>query len=204
MAIRTIYIVDDDDPVRDSLRALLGVRSDLLIQCYRSGNAFLERADELDPGVLLLDYHMPGTNGLDVLGAIDRSKFMTIMLTGHASVGLAVEVIRAGAVDFQEKPYEPDSLLRTIDAAFERLEQGRVVANRVQAAQAKIDRLSSREKAVLEGLIEGYPNKIIAHELEISPRTVEIHRSKVMEKLEVRSLSEALRISFAAGLIPVD
>lgn len=204
MAIRTIYIVDDDDPVRESLRALLGVRSDLLIHCYKSGNAFLEQVEELDPGVLLLDYHMPGVSGLDVLGTIDRGRFMTIMLTGHASVGLAVEVIRAGAVDFQEKPYEPDSLLRTIDAAFERLEQGRVVANRVQAAQAKIDRLSSREKAVLEGLIEGYPNKIIAHELEISPRTVEIHRSKVMEKLEVRSLSEALRISFAAGLIPVD
>lgn len=204
MAIRTIHIVDDDEPVRESLRALLGVRSDLLIHCYKSGDAFLERTEELDPGVLLLDYHMPGISGLDVLGRIDRSKFMTIMLTGHASVGLAVEVIRAGAVDFQEKPYEPESLMATIDAAFERLEQGRVVADRVQAAQAKIARLSSREKAVLEGLIEGYPNKIIAHELKISPRTVEIHRSKVMEKLEVRSLSEALRISFAAGLIPVD
>lgn len=204
MAIRTIYIVDDDDPVRDSLRALLGVRSDLLIHCYRSGSAFLEQAEELEPGVLLLDYHMPEISGLDVLGAIDRSRFMTIMLTGHASVGLAVEVIRAGAVDFQEKPYEPEGLLRTIDGAFERLEEGRAVANRVQAAQAKIERLSTREKAVLEGLIEGYPNKIIAHELKISPRTVEIHRSKVMEKLEVRSLSEALRISFAAGLIPVD
>lgn len=204
MAIRTIYIVDDDDPVRDSLRALLSVRSDLLIHCYKSGNAFLERSEELEPGVLLLDYHMPETTGVDVLDVIDQSKFMTIMLTGHASVGLAVEVIRAGAVDFQEKPYEPDSLLRTIDAAFERLEQGRVVASRVQAAQTKIARLSTREKAVLKGLIEGHPNKIIAHELEISPRTVEIHRSKVMEKLEVRSLSEALRISFAAGLIPVD
>lgn len=203
MAIRTIYLVDDDDAVRDSLRALLGVRSDLLIHCYKSGNAFMERADELEPGVLLLDYHMPGTSGLDVLRAIDRSKFMAIMLTGHASVGLAVEVIRAGAIDFQEKPYEPESLMRTVDEAFERLEQGRAMANRVEAAQAKIERLSSRERAVLEGLIEGYPNKVIAHELEISPRTVEIHRSKVMEKLEVRSLSEALRISFAAGLIPV-
>jgi two-component system response regulator FixJ len=203
VAIRTIYIVDDDDPVRDSLRALLGTRSDLLIHCYKSGAAFLERSDELDPGVLLLDYHMPQTSGLEVLRMIDRSKFMAIMLTGHASVGLAVEVIRAGAVDFQEKPYEPDNLLRTVDEAFERLEQGRAMANRVQAAQAKIERLSSRERAVLEGLIEGYPNKVIAHELEISPRTVEIHRSKVMDKLEVRSLSEALRISFAAGLIPV-
>jgi len=204
VSTRTIYIVDDDDPVRDSLRTLLGVRSNLLIHCYRSGSAFLEQARELDPGVLLLDYHMPGVTGVDVLRAIDRTKFMTIMLTGHASVGLAMEVMRAGAADFLEKPYEPEALLATIDAAFEKLERDFAAATRIEMARAKIERLSNRERAVLEGLIEGHSNKVIAYELDISPRTVEIHRSKVMEKLEVRSLSEALRVSFAAGMVPVD
>lgn len=204
MSTRTIYIVDDDDAVRDSLRALLGVRSNLLIHCYKSGTAFLERSRELDPGVLLLDYHMPGITGAEVLAAIDRGKFMTIMLTGHATVELAMQAIRAGAVDFLEKPYELETLLRTVDAAFERLERDTAAAARVEAARAKIQQLSDREKAVLDGLIEGHSNKIIAHDLGISPRTVEIHRSKVMEKLNVRSLSEVLRISFAAGIAPTD
>lgn len=204
MATRTIYIVDDDDAVRDSLRSLLAIHSNLLIHCYRSGSSFLEQVDELQPGVLLVDYHMPGISGIDVLRCIERNKFMTIMLTGHASVSLAMDVIRAGAVDFLEKPYEPERLLETVDATFERLEQNRAADARVAAAQAKIERLSAREKAVLEGLIRGHANKVIAHELDISPRTVEIHRSKLMDKLEVSSLSEALRLSFAAGLVPID
>jgi len=201
---RTIHIVDDDDPVRDSVRMLLATRSNLLIRCYKSGTPFLEQADDLEPGVLLLDYHMPEVSGLDVLRAIDRDKFLTVMLTGHGSVGLAMEVIRAGGVDFIEKPYEPARLLEIVDAAFEKLEKNRAADARVAAARAKIERLSERERSVLEGLIEGQSNKVIAHQLDISPRTVEIHRSKVMEKLQVRSLSEALRISFAAGLIPLD
>lgn len=204
MSTRTIYIVDDDDAVRNSLRSLLAVRSNMLIHCFKSGSAFLEQIDELAPGVLLLDYHMPGVSGTEVLRDVDRTKFMTIMLTGHGSVGLAMEAIRAGAIDFLEKPYDHQSLLQTIEAAFEKLEQDRAAAARVGAAQAKIDRLSAREKAVLSGLIEGRSNKVIAHELEISPRTVEIYRSNLMDKLEVRSLSEALRISFAAGMVPVD
>jgi two-component system response regulator FixJ len=201
---RSIYVVDDDDAVRNSLRSLLGIRSNLLIRCYKTGQAFLEQSEELDPGVLLLDYHMPGISGIDVLRASDKTKFMTIMLTGHGSVPLAMEVIRGGAVDFLEKPYEPRALLQTIDATFDRLEQDQAEGARVAAARAKIERLSGREKAVLEGLIMGHSNKVIAHDLEISPRTVEIHRAKVMDKLEVRTLSETLRISFAAGLIPLD
>lgn len=204
MSTRTIYIVDDDDAVRNSLRSLLAVRSNMLIHCFKSGSAFLEQVEELGPGVLLLDYHMPGVSGIDVLRDLDRAKFMTIMLTGHGSVGLAMEAIRAGAVDFLEKPYDHQSLLQTIEGAFEKLEEDRAAAARVEAAQTKIDRLSAREKAVLKGLIEGRSNKVIAHELEISPRTVEIYRSNLMDKLEVRSLSEALRISFAAGMVPVD
>lgn len=204
MKTRSIYIVDDDDSIRNSLHSLLSVRSDLLIDCFNSGSAFLQRAGKLDPGVLILDSHMPGVRGVDVLRTIDRGRFMTIMLTGQANVGLAIEVMRAGAVDLLEKPCDPDMLLQAVDAAFEKLKQVRGVAARTEAAQRKIQRLSERERAVLDGLIKGQANKVIAYELEISPRTVEIHRAKLMEKLEVRSLSEALRISFAAGIVPFE
>ena len=200
---RTIYIVDDDDAVRASLHSLLSVRGDLVIRSYRSGDAFLEEADELDPGVLLLDFHMPGATGLDVLNAIgQRPTFAAVILTGQGNVGLAVQAMKAGALDFIEKPYEADQLMQVIDMAFSRLEQNSDAASRVDAAKGKIAKLSPRECDVLMGLIEGRSNKVIAYELDISPRTVEIYRANLMEKLEVRSLSEALRVAFAAGLIP--
>ena len=200
---RTIYIVDDDDAVRASLHSLLSVRGDLVIRSYRSGDAFLDEADELDPGVLLLDFHMPGASGLDVLNTVgQRPTFASVILTGQGNVGLAVQAMKAGALDFIEKPYEADQLMQVIDTAFSRLEQNSDAALRVDAAKSKIAKLSPRECDVLMGLIEGRSNKVIAYELDISPRTVEIYRANLMDKLEVRSLSEALRVAFAAGLIP--
>jgi len=200
---RAIYIVDDDDAVRASLHSLLSVRSDLVVRGYRSGDAFLEQVKELDPGVLLLDFHMPGSTGLDVLNALDSSpRFVPIVLTGQGNVGLAVQAMKAGALDFIEKPYEAETLMQLVDTAFSRLEEDSQAAARIGAAEAKIAKLSPRETDVLKGLIEGRSNKIIAYELDISPRTVEIYRANLMEKLEVRSLSEALRIAFAAGLFP--
>lgn len=200
---RTIYIVDDDDAVRASLHSLLSVRPDLIVRGYRSGDAFLEQEAELDPGVVLLDFHMPGSSGLDVLLKLDRSpKFVPIVLTGQGNVGLAVQAMKAGALDFIEKPYEAEFLLKVIDQAFSKLEEDGEAAARTATAESKIAKLSPRETDVLKGLIEGRSNKIIAYELDISPRTVEIYRANLMEKLEVRSLSEALRIAFAAGLFP--
>ncbi len=200
---RTIYIVDDDDAVRASLHSLLSVRPDLIVRGYRSGDAFLEQEGELDPGVVLLDFHMPGSSGLDVLVKLDRSpKFVPIVLTGQGNVGLAVQAMKAGALDFIEKPYEAEFLLKVIDQAFSKLEEDGEAAARTATAESKIAKLSPRETDVLKGLIEGRSNKIIAYELDISPRTVEIYRANLMEKLEVRSLSEALRIAFAAGLFP--
>lgn len=202
---RTIYIVDDDDAVRASLHTLLSVRSDLVVRGYRSGDAFLEEAAELDPGVLLLDFHMPGATGLDVLQALDgKARFVPVVLTGQGNVGLAVQAMKAGALDFLEKPYEAEVLMQVIDNAFARLEENSEEAARLNVAETKIAKLSPRETDVLKGLIEGRSNKIIAYELDISPRTVEIYRANLMEKLEVRSLSEALRIAFAAGLFPKD
>jgi two-component system response regulator FixJ len=200
---RSIYVVDDDDAVRASLHSLLSVQTDLMIHSYRSGDAFLEEAGELDPGVLLLDFHMPGASGLDVLQAIDRTNFASIILTGQGNVTLAVQAMKAGALDFIEKPYEAEQLMQVIGTAFSRLDQDSGAMARVDLARAKIAKLSPRECDVLMGLIEGRSNKVIAFELDISPRTVEIYRANLMEKLEVRSLSEALRVAFAAGLFPV-
>jgi two-component system response regulator FixJ len=148
---------------------------------------------------------MPGASGLDVLHALDgNSGFVPIILTGQGNVSLAVQAMKAGALDFIEKPYEADQLLQIVDSAFARLEADTDAAARVDQASAKIARLSPRETDVLKGLIEGRSNKVIAYELDISPRTVEIYRANLMEKLEVRSLSEALRVAFAAGLFPKD
>lgn len=200
---RTAYIVDDDDAVRASLHSLLSVRSDLVIRSYRSGDLFLADKDELDPGVLLLDFHMPGATGMDVLHAIKgRTDLVPVILTGQGNVTLAVQAMKAGALDFVEKPYEAEQLMRLVENAFLRLEKDSSTAARAEAAKAKIDRLSPRETDVLMGLIDGRSNKIIAYDHNISPRTVEIYRANLMEKLEVRSLSEALRIAFAAGLFP--
>jgi two-component system response regulator FixJ len=197
---RTVYIVDDDDAVRASLHSLLSVRSDLIIRSYRSGDAFLEETADLDPGVVLLDFHMPGATGLDVLEAIQDREFAAIILTGQGNVSLAVQAMKAGALDFMEKPYEAEQLMQVLERAFSHLEESSETTARLDAARGKISKLSPRETDVLKGLIEGRSNKVIAYELDISPRTVEIYRANLMEKLDVRSLSEALRIAFAAGL----
>ncbi|SEI77341.1 two component transcriptional regulator, LuxR family [Sphingomonas sp. OV641] len=202
--MRTIYIVDDDDPVRASLQSLLSVRKNLLIRSFRSGDAFLEQVEELDPGVLLLDFNMPGSNGLDVLRALRPygSRFVAIILTGQGNIEMAVQAMKAGAMDFLEKPYDPGVLLQLVESAFLHHEQQCAVSGRADRAAARIAMLSLRECDVLRGLIEGRSNKVIAFELDLSPRTVEIYRANLMQKLEVRSLSEALRVAFAAGMFP--
>jgi two-component system response regulator FixJ len=201
---RSIYIVDDDDAVRASLHTLLSLRSDVIVRSFRTGDQFIAAVPQLDSGVALLDFHMPGTNGLDVLAALreaETSKFAAIMLTGEGNVMLAVQAMKAGALDFIEKPYEASTLLDTVDAAFAHLEQASIAVTHSAQARARIDALSPRERDVLMGLIEGRANKVIAYELDISPRTVEVYRANLMTKLAVRSLPEALRVAFAAGMI---
>lgn len=202
--IRNIYLIDDDDAVRASLHGLLSLRSDLVVRNFRSGDQFLERVAELESGVLLLDYHMPGKNGIEVLQELAASppaRFLTIILTGEGNIDIAVQAMKAGAFDFLEKPYKADALMEAIDKAFDRLEHDSAGSAQVEIARAKVAVLSPRERDVLTGLIEGRSNKIIAYDLAISPRTVEIYRANLMTKMGVRSLSEALRVAFAAGLI---
>jgi len=199
-----LYIIDTDDVARASLHALLSGRFGCVVRGFRSGNAFLEEAVDTPPGVVLIDAHGTAPDSIDVLKAIGshEGRFVPVMMAGQANVTLAVEAMKANAADFLEKPCDPTRLMAAIECALARLEAARTAVNRTRKARANIAKLSSRELEVLKGLIDGRPNKQIAHELSLSPRTVEIYRANLMDKLEVRSLSEALRIAFLAGLFP--
>ncbi len=201
MSDRIVHLVDDDEAVRRSAGFMLKT-SGYQVKTYASGVELLKEARELSPGCILLDVRMPEMDGLQVQEALKERGIghPVIVMTGHGDVGVAVQAMKAGAVDFIEKPFEKAVLLSAIDEGFARIEQaGRNVA-RAEEAQVRLQALTPRERDVLEGLVRGHPNKTIAYDLDISPRTVEIHRANLMSKLGVASLSEALRIAFAAGL----
>ncbi len=196
---RLIHIVDDEESVRRSVGFMLRT-SGFAVQAWASGVDFLKELRRADPGCILLDIRMPGMDGLEVQRVLhERGVTMpVIVLTGHGDVGVAVRAMRAGAVDFLEKPFEAEALLAAIEAAFERIAQASSAASRAVDARVALAVLSEREREVLDGLVKGLPNKTIAYDLGISPRTVEVHRANVMSKLNARSLSDALRIAFAA------
>jgi two-component system, LuxR family, response regulator FixJ len=198
---RVIHLVDDDEAIRRSASFMLRT-SGFLVKTYASGDEFLGAGKDIAAGCILLDVRMPGMDGLQVQRALkDRGTLLpVVIMTGHGDVTVAVQAMKAGAVDFIEKPFEKAALLTAIDAAFFQLEQAGKRHARSDEAQARLDALTPREVDVLKGLVRGHPNKTIAYDLGISPRTVEIHRANLMTKLEVASLSEALRIAFAAGL----
>lgn len=201
MSDRIIHLVDDDEAVRRSAGFMLKT-SGYQVRAYVSGVELMKEAKELAPGCILLDVRMPGMDGLEVQQALqDRGiGFPVIVMTGHGDVGVAVQAMKAGAVDFIEKPFEKAVLLSAIEEGFSRLEQTGRSSARADEAKVRLQALTPRERDVLEGLVRGHPNKTIAYDLDISPRTVEIHRANLMSKLNVASLSEALRIAFAAGL----
>jgi two-component system response regulator FixJ len=198
--LHNLYIVDDDDAVRASLCRLMSRQPDYVVHSYSSGEAFLEHFAEHEPGVILLDFHMKGANGITVLHAIRaRShRFVTVMLTAHGAVHRSVDAMKAGAFDFIEKPYDSAALMMCLDLAFAELDKlSAEVAGR-DAAAARLAMLTPRETEVMAGLASGYSNKQIAWTLKISPRTVEVYRANLMTKLKVRSLSEVLQLVFVA------
>ncbi|AOH82910.1 two-component system response regulator [Sphingomonas panacis] len=206
MTTRSVYVVDDDLPVRTALQSLLSTQPNLMVFGYRSGDDFLAEIATLEPGCILLDYDMPGRNGLSVLREIGSlaPKFGAIILTGQGATSIAVQAWKLGALDFLEKPCDPAVLLDVVNKAFSQIERDQLAISFAEHARSAIASLSARERDVLTGLIDGRANKVIAYDLNLSPRTVEIYRANLMAKLNVRSLSEALRIAFAAGLIPMN
>lgn len=199
-ADRLVYMVDDDEAVRRSTSFMLKT-SGYKVETYISGVAFLKDARHAEPGCVLLDVRMPEMDGLAVQKELKARgiDLPVIVMTGHGDVSVAVEAMKAGAVDFIEKPFEKAILLAALEDGFGRIELSGRRAERAALAAIRLEALTPRERDVLRGLVDGLPNKTIGYDLGISPRTVEIHRAHLMTKLGVRSLSEALRIAFAAG-----
>lgn len=196
---RLVHVVDDDQAVRRSVSFSLKT-SGFHVRVYESGAELLKAAPGLESGCILLDIRMPGMDGLEVQEAL-KSKGVglpVIIMTGHGDVSLAVRAMKAGAIDFIEKPFEKAVLLSAIEQGLHRLKHSAANSKDASDAAVKLQSLTPRERDVLDGLAKGLPNKSIAYDLGISPRTVEIHRANLMSKLGVRSLSEALRIAFAA------
>ncbi|WP_106638965.1 response regulator transcription factor [Allosphingosinicella vermicomposti] len=200
MTDRIVHLVDDDEAIRRSASFMLKT-SGYLVKTYASGAEFL-KVRELPPGCILLDVRMPEMDGLEVQQALrDRgTTYPVIVMTGHGDVSVAVQAMKFGASDFIEKPFERATLLQAVEHGFDRLDRSDKAQARASEAEIMLHALTPRERDVLEGLARGLPNKTIGYDLGISPRTVEIHRANVMTKLKVASLSEALRIAFAAGL----
>jgi len=196
---RIVHLVDDDAAIRRSVGFMLKT-SGHHVETYESGTELLKNSGELRDGCILLDIRMPGMDGLEVQQALlERGVGLpVVIMTGHGDVALAVKAMKGGAVDFIEKPFDKGALLSSLGEGFSRLSRKEVTGERRRDAEIKLQCLTPRERDVLDGLAQGLPNKTIAHDLGISPRTVEIHRANLMTKLEVRSLSEALRIAFAA------
>lgn len=196
---KLVHIVDDDDGVRRSAAFMLK-HAGYRVELHVSGVDFLKQAKSCERGCVLLDVRMPDMDGLQIQQEMVKRgiDMPVIILTGHGDIAVAVKAMRAGAVNFIEKPYEKEDLLRSIEEAFHRLERTHNREMKADEARVRLASLTGRERDVLDGLVAGYPNKTIAYDLGISPRTVEIYRANMMEKLRVRSLSEALRIAFIA------
>lgn len=195
-----LHVIDDDAGLRDALAFLLEVNG-VNARFYESGDAFLA-ALPVEQGCLLTDVRMPGLTGLELVRELkDRGVDLpVIVMTGHGDVPLAVEAMKAGVVDFIEKPFSDDVLLAAVKAAFERLNNDVEPDAARLAAEGRLAQLSPRERDVLAGVVEGKLNKVIAYELEISPRTVEIYRANLMSKTGARNVADLMRIALAAGL----
>jgi two-component system response regulator FixJ len=198
-----VFIVDDDAAVRDSLDALLAAFG-YETECFASGADFLDVCADIGKGCVLLDIRMPDLGGMEVQAALQdrRPDLPVIMITGHGDVSMAVRAMKAGAVDFVEKPIREDALVESIEAALQIARRSERQQAMCAAARRNIDKLTPREREVLELLVIGRPNKAIAQALDCSPRTVEIHRARIMEKMAARSLPHLVRLAIAAGVEP--
>ena len=203
-AERTVYVVDDDAGVRRSLERLLDAAGFNTIS-YETSVVFLASAPSLLSGCVLLDVRMPGMDGLTLQARLAKldNHLPVVVMTGQGDVQTAVRAMKAGAVDFIEKPYDDEVLVKAIELALSLPRQSDRNREAAEAAQ-RVAALSPRERQVLDALVAGRPNKVIAYDLGISARTVEVHRARMMERLGVRQLAEAIRLAVMARLAPPD
>jgi two-component system response regulator FixJ len=196
----TVYVIDDDDAVRDSLSFLLA-SARMRVETFPRAAAFLAAVPPDGAGCVVTDIRMPEMSGLELLQRLgaEGSRLPVIVITGHADVPLAVEAMKLGAADFIEKPFGEDTLLAAVRAALDRQKHDGEKESQQSRARSLIATLSAREKQVLDGLVAGHPNKTIAFDLGISPRTVEIYRANVMTKMQAGSLSELVRMALGAA-----
>jgi two-component system response regulator FixJ len=197
-----VYVIDDDQAVRESLSFLLK-SAGFAVETHESAKSFLHQSSELTTGCIITDVRMPDISGIDLLNRLKemRVRLPVIVITGHADVPLAVQAMKSGALEFFEKPFDDETLLAAVKAALQH--QGADAKRDADRAQIldRLATLSNRERQVLEGLVAGHPNKTIAFDHGISPRTVEIYRANVMSKMQAASLSDLVRMALIGGIL---
>ncbi len=197
LANPVVHIVDDDEAVRQSLAFMLS-SAGLPVRVYESAKAFLDGLDPAQCGCLITDIRMPDITGIELLRRIKGRvwRLPAIVITGHGDVPLAVEAMKAGAIDFIEKPFDEEAILNAVHAALEKTDWES--DGDLAVVAARLATLSERERQVLEGLVAGHANKVIAARHGISPRTVEVYRANLMTKMQAKSLSELIRMAVLA------
>jgi len=197
-----VYVIDDDEAMRDSLNFLLD-SAGFHVRLFETATSFLESLPKLEFGCVVSDVRMPGIDGIELLKRLKatNNRFPILIMTGHGDIPLAVEAMRLGAIDFLEKPFEEERLTAMIEGALRQAEPAARNEAVTQDIAARVASLSPRERQVMEGLIAGLSNKLIAREYDISPRTIEVYRANVMTKMQANSLSELVRLAMRAGLL---
>ena len=197
-----VYVIDDDEAMRDSLNFLLD-SAGYEVTLFDSTLKFLDALPGLAFGCVVSDVRMPGLDGIELLKRMkaDHCTFPIVIMTGHGDVALAVEAMKLGAVDFLEKPFEDERLIGMIATAIQQAEPAARSEALTQDIAARVASLSPRERQVMNGLIAGLSNKLIARDYDISPHTIEVYRANVMTKMQANSLSELLRLAMRAGLL---
>ena len=197
-----VHVIDDDEAIRQSLAFLLQAAK-LEVKTYASATAFLEAPPDAASGCVITDVRMPGMSGVDLLRRLKELKIAipVIVITGHGDVALAVEAMKVGAVDFLEKPFDDDVLLASVKSALKRQDGETKRHTERLEIEGRLANLSNRERDVLGGLVAGRANKQIAFDLGISPRTVEIYRANLMNKMNAGSLSDLVRMALIVGIV---